>query len=284
MFAASRNITLSMTSSMVKEHEKSHRRRRSSSLSSGSRTPKTRNARGRSISPVSFDSIWSDLVADAKLFPSERQDTKIANDAENQVARQFFEEGRAYANTGQYGQAIDLFTQALTVQKTDLDNENSPCIARTLVERGKSSAAMGQLYDAVLDLEKALLIERRVSDDESESLDVASSFLRVGQIQHKRGNFVEAVHCFQCALAIHQRVLGNYDVRVARIICILAVSHHQRRRYAEAIEYYTQGLAALKAMHMAKDSPEFIFLRRCVADKNLYFDRVEKFWEDTNAV
>mmetsp|Transcript_6110 Transcript_6110/g.11567 ORF Transcript_6110/g.11567 Transcript_6110/m.11567 type:complete len:282 (+) Transcript_6110:308-1153(+) len=281
MFAASRNIAMSMTSSMVKEH----RRRRSSS--SGRATPRTRNpshTRSRSVSPVNFDTIWKDLVTDTRLFPNETKDTNILTEADCQIGRCLFEEGRAHANAGYYERAIELFTQALTAQRSEL-GEYSPCVARTLVERGNASAAMGELYDSVLDLEKALLIERRLaSDDEAESLDVANSYLRVGQIQHKRGNFVEAIHCFECALAIRQRVLGDHDVRVARVIVVLAVAHHQRRKYAKAADYYSQCFAVLKEMHMTKDSPELIWLRRCVADKNLYHDRVERYWEDASAI
>ena len=197
----------------------------SNSSRSGSRTPKATNVHTNTNSD-NFDQIWKDLVADHKIFPTEDQSSHHpleSNDcfqtnlreAQWQVGRTEFEEGRARATRGDYSGAIDLFTQALAAQQKANLNENSPYIARTLVGRGNASTALGKLYDAVLDLEKALLIERRASGaSEYESLDVADSYLRLGALQHRRGNFVEAVHCFECALAIRQRILGANDIFV----------------------------------------------------------------------
>lgn len=178
---------------------------------------------------MNFEEIWGDLVADHKIFPTEGQSShhpsqvdilqsRLLGQEECQVGKSDFEEGRARATNGEYSEAIDLFTRTLTSQQNSKLDENSPYIARTLVERGNASAALGKLYDAVLDLEKALLIERRASgSSEYESLDIADSYLRVGALQHRRGNFIEAIHCFECALAIRQRVLGVTTLRLSNL-------------------------------------------------------------------
>ena len=273
----------------------------SNSSRSGSRTPKATNVHTNTNSD-NFDQIWKDLVADHKIFPTEDQSSHHpleSNDcfqtnlreAQWQVGRTEFEEGRARATRGDYSGAIDLFTQALAAQQKANLNENSPYIARTLVGRGNASTALGKLYDAVLDLEKALLIERRASGaSECESLDISDSYLRLGALQHRRGNFVEAVHCFECALAIRQRILGENDIVVIKIICILAILYHRRRCYPRALDYYSQGLALLAAVKRTNPSgakeclEEFAWLRRCLADKNLYYNRVETYWQDDNVI
>ena len=317
MFAASRNINVSMTSRMMAHQQRAVRRRQSpgrrsrrspstssnSSSKSGGRTPKASNVAFRSTSSdINFDQIWGDLVADHKIFPTEDQlshhssevegiQSRLLEQGECQVGRSDFNEGRARATHGEYSEAIDLFTQALTSQQNSNLGENSPYIARTLIERGNASAALGKLYDAVLDLEKALLIERRASgSSEYESLDVSDSYLRVGSLQHRRGNFVEAVHCFECALAIRQRVLGDNDPQVIKLVTILAVAHHRRRDYPKALELYSKALVLIAAEK--KENPtrvkeymeEYAWLRRCIADKNLYYNRVENYWEDDNAI
>ena len=64
-------------------------------------------------------------------------------------------------------------------------------------------------------------------------------------------------------------------------------SHHPLE---SSIEYYSQGLALLAAVKRtnpsgAKESLiEFAWLRRCVADKNLYYNRVETYWQDDNVI
>eukprot|EP00563_Minutocellus_polymorphus_P018472 CAMPEP_0197726532 /NCGR_PEP_ID=MMETSP1434-20131217/16147_1 /TAXON_ID=265543 /ORGANISM="Minutocellus polymorphus, Strain CCMP3303" /LENGTH=303 /DNA_ID=CAMNT_0043312503 /DNA_START=147 /DNA_END=1058 /DNA_ORIENTATION=+ len=303
-----------MTSRMMAQQQKAVRRQSrgqrhpdssspssSNSSRSGSRTPKATNVHTNTNSDINFDQIWGDLVANHKIFPTEDQSSHHPSGADGfqtrlleaqwQVGRSEFGEGRARATHGDYNEAINLFTQALAAQqKANLD-ENSPYIARTLVERGNAFAALGKLYDAVLDLEKALLIERRASGaSEYESFDIADSYLRIGALQHRRGNFVEAVHCFECALAIRQRVLGGNDVCVIKLICVVAIAHHRRRDYPRALEFYSQGLALLAAVNRTNLSgakerlEEFAWLRRCIADKNLYYNRVETYWQDDNVI
>ena len=257
----------------------------------------------RSTTCTNFEEIWGDLVADHKIFPTEDQSSHhpsevdilqsrlLEQQGDCQVGKSDFEEGRVRATNGEYSEAIDLFTRALTSQQNSNLGANSPFIARTLVERGNASAALGKLYDAVLDLEKALLIERRASgSSEYESLDIADSYLRVGALQHRRGNFIEAIHCFECALAIRQRVLGGNDPRVIKLVSILAVAYHRRRDYPRALEYYSKAMVMIAAERKANPSrakeymEEYAWLRRCVSDKNLYYNRVEHYWEDDNAI
>ena len=251
---------------------------------------------------MNFEQIWGDLVADHKIFPTEDQSShhpsevdilqsRLLDQGDCQIGKSDFEEGRARATNGEYSEAIDLFTRALTSQQSSNLGENSPFIAKTLVERGNASAALGRLYDAVLDLEKALLIERRASgSSEYESLDIADSYLRVGALQHRRGNFIEAIHCFECALAIRQRVLGGNDPRVIKLVSILAVAYHRRRDYQSALKYYSKAMALIAAKKRADPSrakeymEEYAWFRRCVADKNLYYNRVEHYWEDDNVI
>ena len=256
----------------------------------------------RASSDISFDQIWGDLVADHKMFPTEGDQSSHHSSevdglhsrlfwAEYEVGMSDFEEGRVRATHGEFSEAIDHFTQALTSQQNSNLGENSPCIARTLIERGNASAALGDLYNAVLDLEKALLIERRASGtSEYESLDIAESYLRVGGLQHRRGNFVEAVHCFKCALAICRRVLGDSNARVIELVGILAIAHHRRRDYQQALEYYSKALTLIASFkrvnpERAKEClKEFAWLRRCVADKNPYYNRAKTYWEDNTVV
>ena len=311
MFAASRNINVSMTTRMMAHQQRAARRRHRNppspsssrrSSRSGTSTPKASNVAFRSTSDVNFEQIWGDLVADHKIFPTEDQSShhpsevdilqsRLLDQGDCQIGKSDFEEGRARATNGEYSEAIDLFTRALTSQQSSNLGENSPFIAKTLVERGNASAALGRLYDAVLDLEKALLIERRASgSSEYESLDIADSYLRVGALQHRRGNFIEAIHCFECALAIRQRVLGGNDPRVIKLVSILAVAYHRRRDYQSALEYYSKAMVMIAAEKRANPSrakecmEEYAWLRRCVADKNLYYNRVENYWEDHNAI
>lgn len=312
MFAASRNINVSMTTRMMAHQQRAARRRHRNSPSSsstssrssrsGTNTPKASNVAFRSTSDVNFEDIWGDLVADHKIFPTEDQSShhplevdilqsRLLDQGDCQIGKSDFEEGRARATNGEYSEAIDLFTRALTSQQSSNLGENSPFIAKTLVERGNASAALGRLYDAVLDLEKALLIERRASgSSEYESLDIADSYLRVGALQHRRGNFIEAIHCFECALAIRQRVLGGNDPRVIKLVSILAVAYHRRRDYQSALKYYSKAMALIAAKKRADPSrakeymEEYAWFRRCVADKNLYYNRVEHYWEDDNAI
>ena len=315
MFSASRNINVLETTRMMAHQQRAVRRRHRDSPSSasnssgggggsrsGTKTPKASNVAFRSTSDVNFDEIWGDLVADHKIFPTEDQSShhpsqvdilqsRLLGQKECQVGKSDFEEGRARATNGEYSEAVDLFTRALTSQQNSNLDENSPYIARTLVERGNASAALGKLYDAVLDLEKALLIERRASgSSEYESLGIADSYLRVGALQHRRGNFIEAIHCFECALAIRQRVLGDNDPRVIKLVSILAVAYHRRRDYQSALEYYSKAMVMIAAEKRANPSrakecmEEYAWLRRCVADKNLYYNRVENYWEDHNAI
>lgn len=64
-------------------------------------------------------------------------------------------------------------------------------------------------------------------------------------------------------------------------------SHHPLE---SSIEYYSQGLALLATVKRtnpsgAKESLiEFAWLRRCVADKNLYYNRVETYRQDDNVI
>ena len=64
-------------------------------------------------------------------------------------------------------------------------------------------------------------------------------------------------------------------------------SHHPLE---SSIEYYSQGLALLAAVNRTNLSgakerlEEFAWLRRCIADKNLYYNRVETYWQDDNVI
>lgn len=68
------------------------------------------------------------------------------------------------------------------------------------------------------------------------------------------------------------------------------VADHKIFPTEDRIEYYSQGLALLATVKRtnpsgAKESLiEFAWLRRCVADKNLYYNRVETYRQDDNVI
>lgn len=172
--------------------------------------------------------------------------------------------------------AFVFWEQALQLQRKKL-GERHPIMAQTLSHRGMAFARTGHFFEATLDLEKAVHIKedsmKEQSSDEEFIVDTADTLIQIAHLQQERGYYVEAMQGLSKALLLKEGVFGVRHESIARITCTMGNFYHRRRRYEEALEMYSKGLAMYKEVGIPKSHPRVRWVRRCLSDKNILATR-----------
>jgi len=215
-------------------------------------------------------------------YPENKENTNKEHD--NLAGRALCNKAHAQSRLGNSQTALQYANEALSIQRTKF-GEESQTVARTFVIRSTVLASMNQIYDSVLDMEKAARIQKRVSTgSKTDSVEEAETLLKVGTLQHERGNFVEAMDNFEAALTIRRKILGPCSIGVAQVLCIIGRAYHQRRRYIDAVHAFSEGIAIYKEAGVSLDHPGVAWVARCMQDKTLFAEVTRDYWADDNAV
>lgn len=184
------------------------------------------------------------------------------------LGRAFLEMADARASLGDWKKAMELWEKVLQNQK----GTNRVTVAETLSRRGKHLTSMGMYYEAVLDLEKAAHIKTellKLNPSRKLTLDLADTLLQLGHAQRLMNHYVESLRSLDAALSIRKQVLGDFDLKVAEVHCLIATTYHQRRSYSEARHFYRKALVAFRKSGIRSDDPTFQQVRRGAADRNI---------------
>jgi CHAT domain-containing protein/Tfp pilus assembly protein PilF len=139
----------------------------------------------------------------------------------------------------QYSKAIDLFQQALLIQRKIGDRKGE---ALSLNNLGGAWSSLSQYAKAIDFFEKALVIERDIGDWSSE----ATTLNNLGTAYTILSQYAKAIDLFQQALAIDQR---HSPTRGVHVLTNLGTAYAFLGQKDKAVDYYTKALAIERRRH-----------------------------------
>ena len=85
----------------------------------------------------------------------------------------------------------------------------------------------------------------------------------LGRVLEEKGQSIEAAKCYQKALDIRIKSLGNEHLDVATSYNNIAFVHFKNREYEKALSYLHMALS-IKEKKLSKDSPSFINTQQAI--------------------
>jgi tetratricopeptide (TPR) repeat protein len=142
--------------------------------------------------------------------------------------------GSCHLSLGDYRQAIDLYTQALAIAREIGDRQGE---GADLTGLGSCHLSLGDYRQAIDLYTQALAIDREIGDRQGEGVDLGN----LGSCQRSLGDYRRAIDLHTQALAI-AREIGDRRGEGADLGS-LGSCHHSLGDYRWAIDLYTQALA-----------------------------------------
>jgi serine/threonine-protein kinase len=187
--------------------------------------------------------------------------------------------GYVLVNSGEYGRAVAILDQAVSLQTND--GAPSPELAETLGELADAHLYLG--YYSVSDSlnQRALAIDRDVYGDSDPH--VSDDLGNLGQIQEMWGHYADAERYNRQALQISQAWYGQDHPDTARKMATLAETLIYEDRYQEADSLLQQALATQQRVYGKSNArvARVLNLLGSVANKRADFNEAEADFRST---
>jgi tetratricopeptide (TPR) repeat protein len=158
---------------------------------------------------------------------------------DNSLGRALNNIGLCYYIQGNYGVAVDYFTQSIRIQERIGDKRGA----------GNSLNNIGLIYDLQGDREKALAYHQRslkLREEAKDTAGIANSLLNIGTIHSLNGNNTSAISYYQRALKIHSR--QNDKKGVAMALLNIGTALKLMKDYASARDYFDRSFLLNREM------------------------------------
>ena len=196
-----------------------------------------------------FESAEPNATRGAELTARELLDqgaARLANELGDQpAARARLQSviGQVYVALGLYGDARPLIEQSVDFYRTTegADAHEHSAVLDQLAELTEIEGH----YDAALELaHEALATSRRAADEEG----IARDTVRIGRIQHLKGNLDEAEPNYRTGLAAYRALFGDSHPAVAQCLSHLGALLEHRGELEESEALHRQSLAIKKTL------------------------------------
>ncbi|MCU0425094.1 MAG: tetratricopeptide repeat-containing sensor histidine kinase [Candidatus Kapabacteria bacterium] len=143
--------------------------------------------------------------------------------------------GVAYRNLGDYGEAIEHFFIALSIDENN--GENPVEIGHSLNSIGRIFILQKKPQEAIGYLERALTIAEKTHDDRL----LAYCLSNIGDVRHLQGQYSEALGLLLRGLKVWEKI--GAEVNIAATLSSIGLSFYELGDYKTAQEYYMKALA-----------------------------------------
>ena len=100
----------------------------------------------------------------------------------------------------------------------------------------------GMYQEGIRGYEDVLQYRRNKLEGDSDNLDIAATLNNLGTALKNSGDFEKALECYQQALDIRVRLLGEQDANVGSSYCNLANVYNNLGQYDAALQYYEKDM------------------------------------------
>ncbi|CAJ1944383.1 unnamed protein product [Cylindrotheca closterium] len=163
------------------------------------------------------------------------------------VARRYKKIARHLYNKGSFEEALELYEQSSTIEKSVFQRDDHPEMASTYHSIGSVLQNQGKYEDAMEQFQRALDIKSKVHGPDHSS--TASTYDSIGSLLKDQGKYEEAMEQHQRALEIKLRALGPDHLKTSRTYHSIGNILFNQGKYEEAMEQYERTLEIVWKVH-----------------------------------
>lgn len=152
--------------------------------------------------------------------------------------------GKIYLlKTRSIDEAMELFDEALEMQKSQQDNEL--WVSEVLVHKGSILEARKQYLKSLVCYEESLQLRKSITGEDEVTADTMK---RLGEIHRLRGSYDQALEQFESALDVYRMTVGNDHESVADTLHCLGYIHDSKNDSDKALLYHREGWNVRKTL------------------------------------
>ena len=159
------------------------------------------------------------------------------------LAKALVKLGEMHIKTKSVDDALELFDEALKIQKNLKDNEL--WVSDVLVHKGIILESRRQYLKCLALYEESIQLRKSIAGEDKVTADIMK---RLGEIHRKRGSYDQALEQFESALHVYRMNVGNDHESVADTLHCLGYIHDLKNDNDKALSYHREALNVRKVM------------------------------------
>jgi len=164
-------------------------------------------------------------------------------DSSERLSNALVKLGKIYRKTRSIDEAMELFDEALEMQKGQDDNEL--WVSEVMAHKGSILESRKQYPKSLACYEESLRLRKSVVGEDEVTADIMK---RVGDLHRLRGSYDQAAELFESALDVYRMTVGNDHESVADTLHCLGYIHDSKNDSDKALSYHTEAWNVRKAM------------------------------------